>query len=185
MWCGVVGERRSSISSPLAELELDLPQKGRIERAKIGYRLPNQPSVTWGFPSDEDPKALGILEKDIQTISFSHYYPGNPYEELPVARLVHPAMGSFTAHITMKDGRKATVSDIYYQDMLGHRSMPYPHWNHQTRLQWIGAQYALVNEPLKHHALPKMDWIELIREGRTGCKVDRLKWRKQDEVLRE
>jgi len=141
--------------------------------------------VTWDFPTDEDLKALSILEQDIQTISFSDYYPGNPYEELTVARYMHPAMGSYSAHIAMKDGRKAVVSDIYYQDIVGHRSMPYPHWNHQTRLQWSGAPYTLVNEPLKHYALPKTDWIELIRDAPTGCKVDRLKWRKRDDVLRK
>jgi len=162
-----------------------LSQPEKTPRAKVGYKLPNQPARTWAFPSDDHLRTLGIKRKDITAVSFSDYYPGNPYEELPIARYEHPVMGSFTAHITMKDGRKATVSDIYYQDIPGHPSMSYPHWNHQTRLQWNGAPYALKDEPFEHHAHPKTDWIELIREGPTGRKVDRLKWRKQDEVLKK
>jgi hypothetical protein len=162
-----------------------LSQQEKSARAKVGYKLPNEPAVTWAFPSDDNLRALGIREEYIKTISFSDYYPGNAYEELPIAGCEHPAIGSFTAHITMKDGRKAAVSDIYYQDIPGHRSMPYPHWNHQTRLQWNGASCTLKNEPFEHHAHPKTDWIDLIREDPTGRKVDRLKWRKQDEVLKK
>jgi len=162
-----------------------LSQRERVLRAKVGYRLPTRPARIWDFPSDDHLKTLGIRNEDILAISFSDYYPGNPYEELPIARYEHPAMGSFTAQITLKDGRKASVSDIYYQDILGHRSMPYPHWNHQTRLQWNGAPYILKDEPFEHHAHPKTDWIELIREHSAGRIVDRLKWKEQGKVLKK
>ena len=102
-----------------------------INKAKVGYKLPDEELVVWDFPSEESMKRLTVAAEDIKEIRYSDHYPGDIYMELGVARDTHPAMGSFSAELLLKDGGIMTVSDIWWQD-FGHKKRPpigTPHWN--------------------------------------------------------
>jgi len=157
-----------------------------VFRAKVGYKLPDREPAMWDFPSDENLKELGVTAEDIKRIQYSDYYPGDIYIELGIARDTHPAMGSFSAHLILKNGRSADVSDIWYQDFTVHPPIGAPHWNHQTRL--MGPEWSkpkIVNTPTNHHQLPKSDYIEIIRKYASESKVNRLPWKEQEQVVKK
>jgi len=156
------------------------------EVTKVGYKLPDKEPVIWDFLSEEHLKILTVRAEDIKEIQYSQYYPGDIYVELPIARETHPAMGSFSAQLLLKDGRSAEKSDIWYQDFKSHPPIRTPHWNHQTRFMlsdWSAPK--ILNIPENHHQLPKSDYIEIIWEDSRERKVNRLSWKKPEEVVKK
>lgn len=153
--------------------------------AKVGYNFPGEKPVVWDFPSEETLKNLGVTAEHIKEIRYSDHYPGDIYIELGIARDAHPAMGSFSAELFLKNGSILSVSDIWFQD-FGHKTRPpigIPHWNHQTRLmrrEWPKPKFLY-----DHHMLPKTDSIELFREWSGEQKKDTLLWKEQERVVKK
>jgi len=155
-----------------------------FHRAKVGYKLPGKEAVMSEFPSDGDLSLLGINLSDIEDVKYSHYYPGDPYTELGVARTGHEAMGSFSADMLLKQGLHAVASRILYQDLKPHPPIGIAHWNQQTRVMrtdWIEPKFH--NEPIEHHQIPKSDSIDIIQEVHGKKTKIALKWRAPCAVL--
>ena len=151
-----------------------------FHRAKIGYKLPDKEAEMSEFPSDKDLSLLGITLSDIEDVKYSHYYPGDPYTELGVARSGHEAMGSFSADMLLRKGLHAVTSRILYQDVKAHPPIGVPHWNQQTRVMrddWTEPVFH--NEPIEHHQIPKSDYIDVIQEVQGEKTKIALKWKDQ------
>lgn len=138
---------------------------------RIGVYTPTVGPEYWELLSDANLRMFGMSCQDIAKVEYRQHYPGWPYVEIGVASNRHPLIGSGSAIVYFTDGTRATICDIFYQDLnLSGRPDHFnglPHWNHERRFMYDGVwqEARRCASTVEHHQIAKSPYIDILAEG--------------------
>jgi len=145
---------------------------GSQHSVRVGFRTPSIAPTLWELVTAENLARFGKTANDVQSVTYSEYYPGNPYTELNLAGTAHPIIGSGSALVGFKDGSSAAISDIFYEDLNPNRDHcnGQPHWNLERRFEYDKWSEPQFDKHPNYHCIPQSAWIETLSEEGSGSR---------------
>jgi len=150
-----------------------------LEHIKIVVEatIPNGPKFSYDLLNKRNLRSCGISREGIKEVETVFAVPGYLYEELGVAGLHHPLVGSACSILVTWDGRRLSIDDIWYFDENIERNHfnGRPHWNHERRfVEHTSKGDRLIDrtKQVEGHTIPASPYIDLsLDPGPEGTKV--------------